>query len=150
MSSLKSILLSAAALAALALPLQSQSPDDVAHLHVYRARRFTGSALAPSIYVDGHQIVRLGNGRRCTIKLMPGMHIIKSDDKSSAISLDAKSGQDYFVRIDEESGFWKGHGKLTLLLPDQGNPEYQLQKPVESERKITPELIEDDSASSSQ
>ena len=115
-----------------------------AHLRVYRARRVVGSALAPSILVDGKQIVRVGNGRRCTIKLSPGTHSIGSDDKSSSISLDAKSGQEYFVRVDEEPGMWKGHGKLTLIAGEQGSPEYKLQKPVEEDRKVEKEMIEDD------
>jgi hypothetical protein len=115
-----------------------------AYLRVYRARRVVGSALAPSIVVDGKQVVRVGNGRRATIKLSPGAHAIGSDDKSSSISLDAKSGQEYFVRVDEEPGMWKGHGKLTLLAAEQGSPEYKLQKPVEEERKIAKEMIEDD------
>lgn len=63
----------------------------------------------------------------------------------SAISIDAKAGQDYYVRIDEQAGFWKGHGKLTLVMPEQGSAEYKLQKPVEEDRKVAKELIEPDS-----
>jgi Protein of unknown function (DUF2846) len=118
---------------------------DPALLHVYRARRYAGSALSPSIYLDDKQIARVGSGRRVTIRLTPGAHTIRSDDKSSAISLDAKSGQDYYIRVDEETGFWKGHGKLTLLLPEQGAAEYKLQKPVEPDRRINKELIVEDS-----
>ena len=128
--------------------------DDVnsgpAHLFVYRARRFVGSSLAPSIYVDDRQVVRVGNGRRCAIKLSPGTHNIRSDDKSSAISLEAKPGQQYFIRVDEEAGFWKGHGKLTLVASEQGAAEYKLQKAVEPDRKIATDLIEDDVLPSSE
>lgn len=124
-----------------AKPAPSSEP---AHLRVYRARRYAGSALAPSIYVDDKQVARVGSGRRCSIKLSPGEHHIRSDDKSSAITLDAKAGQDYFIRVDEEMGFWKGHGKLTLLLPEQGSAEYKLQKPVEEDRKFAKELLEED------
>jgi hypothetical protein len=113
-------------------------------LYVYRHRRAVGSALAPSIYVDDKQVVRIGNGRRALIKLMPGPHSVRSDDKSSAITLDAKSGQDYYIRVDEAAGFWKGHGKLTLLMPEQGGPEYKLQKPVEEDRKFAKDMIEND------
>jgi Protein of unknown function (DUF2846) len=122
----------------------SPGSDALAHLRVYRARRYMGSALAPSIYVDDKQIVRIGNGRRASIKLTPGTHTIRSDDKSSAVSVEAKAGQDYFVRVDEETGFWKGHGKLTMLLPEQGRAEFQLQKPVEDERKVVKDMIEED------
>jgi hypothetical protein len=130
----------------LAPPAPSAAPSsgDAACLHVYRQRRYAGSALAPSIYVDDTQIARVGNGRRVSIRLTPGPHTIRSDDKSSAISLEVKVGQDYFVRIDEETGFWKGHGRLTLVLPEQGTAEYKLQKPIEEERKIVKEMICDE------
>jgi hypothetical protein len=123
----------------------SQAPvAPFAHLRLYRPRRVTGSALAPSIYVDDRQVARVGNGRRITVRLSPGAHSIRSDDKSSAISLVAEAGQDYFVRVDEAVGFWKGHGKLTLLPWEQGAAEFKLQSPVEDDRRIARDLIEDD------
>jgi len=137
-------------------PTQAQAPApapavpstvpaaDYGRLRVYRARRYAGSALAPSIYVDDKQVARVGSGRRVSIRLTPGPHSIRSDDKSSNISLDIKPGQDYYVRVDEETGFWKGHGKLTLMMPEQGGPEYKLQKPIEDDRKIAREMIEED------
>jgi hypothetical protein len=91
--------------------------------------------------VDGHRVARVGSGRRVTIKLTAGSHSISSDDKSSSIVLDAKAGQEYFIRIDEETGFWKGHGRLTLVVPEQGSPEYKLQKPIEPDRVFAKELI---------
>lgn len=117
-------------------------------LHVYRQRRFVGAALAPSIYVDDQQVARVGNGRRFTAKLAPGTHTIRSDDKSSSVSLDVKQGQDYYIRIDEEPGAWKGHGKLTLLQAEQGKPEYALVKAVEPERRLAKDMLEEDSETS--
>jgi hypothetical protein len=117
-------------------------------LHVYRHRRYVGAALAPSIYVDDNQLARVGNGRRFTAKLTPGVHSVRSDDKNSAVSLDVKAGQEYFIRIDEETGMWKGHGKLTLLQPEQGKPEYALAKPVEPERRLAKDMLEQDSETS--
>jgi len=141
-----SLLLVTLALNASALAQQapSRAPTQTAHLRVYRSRRFVGSALAPSIYVDEVQVARVGDGRRISIKLSAGPHSIRSDDRSSAISLQAGPGQEFFVRVDEAVGFWKGHGKLTLLLPEQGSAEYKLQKPVEDDRRIARNLIEDD------
>lgn len=122
-------------------PSAQEPASSTALLRVYRARRYVGSALAPSIYVDDKEIVRVGNGRRATIKLTAGTHTVRSDDKSSAISLEAKAGQEFYVRVDEETGFWKGHGKLTLLMPEQGSAEYKLQKPVETERAIAKDML---------
>jgi hypothetical protein len=126
----------------------AQAGTSVGLLHVYRQRRFVGSALAPSIFVDDQQVARVGNGRRFTARLTPGTHAIRSDDKSSSISLDVKAGQDYYVRIDEEPGAWKGHGKLTLLQSEQGKPEYALVKPVEPERRIAKDMLEEESETS--
>jgi len=126
------------------------SDAEVAHVRVYRQKRFSGGALAPSIYVDDKQIARVGNGRRFSMRLLPGTHTIRSDDKSSAITLDAKPGQEYYVRVEEATGFWKGHGKLTLVLPEQGTPEYKLQKPVEEDRKTARELIEEEKDASAE
>jgi len=127
----------------------AETKPEFAYLHVYRARRYVGSALAPTVYVDDKPVARIGNGRRVTIKLSLATHSVRSDDKSSVISLDAKAGQDFFVRIDEQTGFLKGHGKLTLLMPEQGKPEYSLQKAIEPDRKIAKEMIADDADTTS-
>jgi hypothetical protein len=130
---------------------EKPAPDNTlpfACLHIYRQRRYEGSALAPSIYVDDKPVARVGNGRRFTARISPGPHAIRSDDKSSAIALDVKPGQDYYIRVDEQTGFWKGHGKLTMLMPEQGKAEYQLQKPIEPDRRIAKDmLVDEDSVS---
>ena len=117
----------------------------VAHLKVYRQRRYVGSALAPSVFVDGTRVVRMGNGRHVSIKLTPGTHTITSDDKSSAITVDIKAGQDCFIRVDEEPGFMKGHGRLTMVMPEQGAAEFKLEKRVEEDRIFAREMIESES-----
>jgi hypothetical protein len=122
----------------------SASPATVGLLHVYRHKRYVGSALAPSIYIDDKQVARVGNGRRFTAKLTPGTHSVRSDDKSSLISIEVKPGQDYYIRVDEEAGMWKGHGKLTLLPAEQGRPEYTLSKPVEPDRVLAKEMVQDE------
>jgi hypothetical protein len=120
--------------------------SSLALLHVYRQRRYVGGALAPSVYVDGTEVVRVGSGRRVPIKLPVGKHTFTSDDKSSRITIDAKPGADYYIRIDEVPGAWKGHGRLTLIEPEQGDPEYQLQKPIEPDRIIDKDMVQDESA----
>jgi|CZKC01.1.fsa_nt_gi hypothetical protein len=117
---------------------------DVVHLHAYRQHRGINSTFAPSIFVDDKQIARVSNGSRFTIKLSPGAHSIRSDDNSSAISLDAKPGQEYFIRVDEVMGMPKSHGKLTMMSPEQDGPEYKLQKPLEDKHKIARDMIEGD------
>ncbi len=57
---------------------------------VYRPGKFTGSALKPSVYVDGSQATRLGNGRYVSLQLSPGKHNFESSMKAAALEVDVK------------------------------------------------------------
>ena len=125
------------------------SSSDSAHVRVYRQKLLPGSGFYPSIYVDGKEVFRLSNGRRASVRISPGAHTVTSDDKSSMIQIDAKAGQEFFVSVQElPGGFLKGRGKLTMVANEQGRPEYKLEKPLEDERKVAKEMIEDDADSS--
>ena len=120
----------------------------VAHVLIYRPHQGPGGGFYPTITIDDKPIVKISNGRRCSVRITLGPHTIKSDDKSSAISIDAKGGQEFFVSVQELPGApFKGRGKLTLVAPEQGRAEYRLAKPVEEERKIDRETIEADGGS---
>lgn len=62
----------------------------------------------------------MDNGRFFVVTLGPGKHTIRSNDKASGVEIEMKAGLDYYIRIDMQEGFWKGHGRLTLVLPEQG------------------------------
>lgn len=114
-------------------------------IRVYRPRLLPGNNFSPPIYVDGTEVFTLSNAKRCSVHVMPGTHTITSDDKSSKIEIDAKPGQEYFVSVQElPGGFFKGRGKLTLVAPEQGRPEYKVEKPLEDERKVAKDMIEPD------
>ena len=117
--------------------------SDAVQLHIYRQKRGINSTFMPSLFVDDKQIARVSNGSRFTIKLTAGSHNIRSDDNSSAIALDAKAGQEYYIRVDEIVGL-KARGKLTMMTPEQGGPEYKLEKPLEDKHKIARDMIEND------
>jgi hypothetical protein len=123
----------------------ANASSDVVLLHVYRQKRGINSTFMPSLFVDDKQIARVSNGSRFTIKVSAGAHNIRSDDNSSAISLDAKAGQEYYIRVDEIVGL-KARGKLTMMTPEQGGPEYKLEKPLEDKHKIARDMIQDDGA----
>lgn len=116
-----------------------------AYVRVYRPRLLPGSGFNPSIFVDDKEVFRLVNAKRCSVKITPGPHIISSDDKSSRIQIDAKGGQEFYISVQElPGGFLKGRGKLTLIANEQGKPEYQLEKPLDDDKKVAKDMIEDD------
>jgi hypothetical protein len=101
-------------------PSVEQAP---ATIYFYRPRRFQGSALKPSVFVDDARGGQLHNGDSIKVSVPPGNHRIYSTDKSTGIELNAKPGQTYYVRVDIQVGFWKGHGGVTLVDPQEGKYE---------------------------
>ncbi len=97
-------------------------------VHFYRYKQFVGSALAPSVFCDGTQLARMENGRYFTAKVAPGKHTFTSNDQQSGIELDAKAGEEYFVRVELAAGMMKGHGRLILMSREQGSYEMKSDK----------------------
>ena len=92
-------------------------------VYVYRYKQFVGSALQPSVYCDETQLARMENGRYFSVKIDPGQHTFRSNDQQSGVVLDAKAGQEYFLRVEIATGMLKGHGRLVLTAPEQGRFE---------------------------
>jgi len=101
-------------------------------VNVYRYKQYMGKGLRPSIFCDEKDVARLQSGRYVVLALAPGKHTFRSNDKQSQIDLDLKAGQEYYIRIDIATGMWKGHGRLTLVLAEQGAGELKQMKPVDA------------------
>ena len=101
-----------------------------ATVYVYRYKQFVGSALSPSVYCDEVQLARMDNGRYFMVKLAPGKHAFRSNDKQSGLELDLKPGQPYFIRVEIAPGFMKGHGRLIQMTAEQGTYELKSKKLV--------------------
>jgi hypothetical protein len=126
-------------------PANSQTTDakaSKATVYVYRYKQFVGSALSPSVWCDGTELARMENGRYFTVTLDPGKHTFSSNDKQSGIELDAKAGQEYFVRVEIAAGMMKGHGRLILVAPEQGGYELKSKlKPLDSNKVVNATLV---------
>ena len=100
-----------------------EASKDVARVYVYRYKQYAGSALEPSIYCDEVQLARMDNGRYFVVELPAGKHAFRANDKQSVIELDLKAGQASYIRMELAMGFWKGSGRLMLMMPEQGAAE---------------------------
>jgi len=124
-----------------------QKTDDAkpskATVYIYRYKQFAGSALAPSVFCDEAELARAENGRYFTVRLDPGKHSFRSNDKQSGTELDMKAGQEYFLRVEIATGMWKGHGRLVLMSPEQGGYEINSSKlkPLDSNKVINATLV---------
>jgi hypothetical protein len=114
-----------------------------ATVYVYRYKQFVGSALAPSVFCDETELARMENGRYFTVKLDPGKHNFRSNDKQSGMELETKAGQEYFLRVEIATGFAKGHGRLVLMAPEQGGYELRSSKlkALDSNRVVNAMLV---------
>ena len=127
-------------------PANTATPDGKASkatVYVYRYKQFVGSALEPSVYCDDAQLARMSNGRYFTVKVDPGRHTFTSNDKQSGIELDAKAGQEYFMRVELVPGMMKGHGRLILMSVEQGAYELKSDKlkPIDASRVANTAMV---------
>jgi len=112
-------------------------------IYVYRYKQFVGGALAPSVYCDETELARMENGRYFTVKVDPGKHTFRSNDKQSGTELDFKAGQEYFLRVEIATGLMKGHGRVVLMSPEQGGYELKSSKlkPLDSNKVANATLV---------
>jgi hypothetical protein len=112
-------------------------------VYVYRYRQFVGSALAPSVFCDEIELARAENGRYFTVRLDPGKHSFRSNDKQSGTELDLKAGQEYYLRVEIAAGVMKGHGRLVVVSPEQGGYEVRSPKlrPLDANKVANATLV---------
>ena len=99
-------------------------------IYFYRTKQFAGSALEPTVYCDDKELARMDNGRFFGVTLEPGKHTCRMGDKQTGFEIDMKAGEEYYAKISIEAGFWKGHGRMTLLQKEQGAFELKKVKPL--------------------
>ena len=96
---------------------------------IYRVKKFTGSALKPSIYVDGRKVARIQNGRYFTLNLPPAHHVFSSTAKGADLQLGTKPGEKYYIEMVILPGTWRGGGRLVPVSETDGKAAIQKLKP---------------------
>ena len=112
----------------------ARKDDSQVTVYIYRYKQFVDSALSPSVYCDDTELARMENGRFFAAKLSSGKHTFHSNDKQAGIDVDLKDGQAYYIRVEIAAGMMKGHGRLTLVAPEQGSYEIKKLKPLDSDK----------------
>lgn len=105
---------------------------ETVRVFVYRHKHFVGSGFSPPVYCDEVQLARMENGRYFVVTLPPGKHEFRSNDKQSGIELDAKEGQDYYIRVEITLGVFKA---LLVGTPsEQGSYAVRMLKPLDPDK----------------
>ena len=93
----------------------------------FREGRFTGSALKPSIFVDGKEVERLANGRWFSVHAEAGKHQLQSSAKNEpATVIETVAGETTYVQMVILTGNWRGGGRL--LQVDAGDAQKVIAK----------------------
>jgi hypothetical protein len=97
----------------------------------FREGHFTGSALKPSIYLDGKELDRLANGRWFSVHAAPGKHELQSSAKNEpATVIETVAGQTTYVQMIVVTGNWRGGGRLLQVSPADAQKVITKLKPL--------------------
>jgi uncharacterized protein DUF2846 len=80
-------------------PITSQDDDSKATVYAYRPGKFMGKALEPSVFLDDKKLLDMDNARYFALKLDPGRHILRSNEKDSEIDQTREAAKTYYVKI---------------------------------------------------
>jgi hypothetical protein len=97
----------------------------------FRESHFTGSALKPSIYLDGKEMDRLTNGHWFSVHAEPGKHQLQSSAKNEpATVIETVAGQTTYVQMVILTGNWRGGGRLLQVDPGEAQRVMAKLKPL--------------------
>jgi hypothetical protein len=97
----------------------------------FRESHFTGSALKPSVYVDGKEADRLVNGHWFSVHAEPGKHELQSSAKNQpATVIETKPGETTYVQMVVVTGNWRGGGRLMQVEPTDAQKIVAKLKPL--------------------
>ena len=114
----------------------AQDVSTTATVHFYRYKQFEGSALKPSIYCDGVELIRMQNGRFFDMQLPLGEHTCYANDKQAGAVVKFEAGKDYYFRVNLQTGMWKGHYRLEMMMPEQGKYDIAKLKPLDKDKVV--------------
>lgn len=118
---------------------KTAAPDqksDKATIVFFREHHFAGSALKPSVYLDGKELERLPNGRWFSVEVQPGKHELGSSAKNEPQTVvETSPGGTAYVEMVLVTGNWRGGGRLLAVDADEAKSKIANLKPLHGEEK---------------
>ncbi len=109
----------------------TRQDDSKATVYVYRPGKFFGKALEPSVFLGEQKLLDMDNARYFALKLDPGRHVLRSNEKDSEIDQSWEAGKTYYVKITIASGKMKGHGQMGMVTENLARREMQKLRPLD-------------------
>jgi hypothetical protein len=111
--------------------VRKSTSDRTATIVFYRPKRFYGSGLTPSVYVNGEQVARLDNGRFFVLPVVPGNFKIESSMKHDPLDIDLAAGKVQYLEMVILSGNWRGGGRFIPTSSSDGRDAIKKLKPLD-------------------
>jgi hypothetical protein len=106
----------------------------------HRPKRYFGSGLTPSVYVDNREVARLDNGRFFSLTLAPGKHELSSSMKHAPLQVEVRPGEVIYLEMVILAGNWRGGGRLITTPQDDALIAIKKLKPLDK-KWITDETL---------
>jgi hypothetical protein len=95
--------------------------------HVNTLRRITFD-----VYLDAKPIAKLDRNRYFVALVTPGRHVFSTKTLSaSAVELDLKAGNSYYLRMDTTNGLTVGHPVLSHVSEEEGQTAIKQAQPID-------------------
>jgi hypothetical protein len=104
-----------------------------ATVYIYRPGKFFGKALEPSVFLDEQKVFDMDNARYLVLRLAPGRHILRSNEKNSELDQVWEGGQSYDIKITIAAGMMKGHGQMGMVTEKLALKEMQGLRPLDKD-----------------
>jgi len=111
---------------------ENQSKELKSTVFIGRLKDFGTRNWRPSVYVDEAELARSQNGRYLAAKIDAGKHTLRAEDPQFSVQMDLKPRECYFFRVELATGFWKAHGRLVSVTPEQGVLDLKRLEPIDS------------------
>ncbi|MEW6571700.1 MAG: DUF2846 domain-containing protein [Nitrospirota bacterium] len=99
-------------------------PEEMGMVYIYRPSKGFGAAITPDVYANGFVITTLYNGGYYPYLTKPGeIEFSAKTESTSAVTLDIKPGQIYYLKGYIGIGFFVGRPHLTVVSPEVGEKE---------------------------
>jgi hypothetical protein len=108
--------------------------DGKATVYIYRPGKFVGKALEPSVFLDEQKLLDMDNARYLALKLDPGRHILRSNEKDSDIDQTWDAGKTYYVKITIAAGMMKGRGQMGMVTEKLALKEMERLRPLDRDQ----------------
>jgi Protein of unknown function (DUF2846) len=114
---------------------ENRNDSETCTIIFYREHHLGGSALRPSVYLDGKKLERLPNGRWFAVQVEPGKHQAHSNARfEPPIVIETVQGQTAYVKMTLDWAVPHGHGILHEVDPKKARSKIGKLKPLHNDK----------------